>query len=92
MGINATSKGIMATLQMGKGAFLYYYFSPDLILEDIQPGADYRHAFPGWQALGIVKGSLVSFLERCRRDVLYWDGKSWSNRPPGTELSEEKAP
>lgn len=92
VGIIATSKQIGATLQMANNAFLYYHFSPDLILEDIQPGAEFRHDFPDWQARGIVKGSLESFLERCRRDVLYLDGESWSNRPPGTGLSGDRTP
>lgn len=82
VGISPTSKRIDVELILGHNAFLNFYFGPDLALEDIRPGSDLIRAYPGWLARGFVRGSLNAFLYRCRRDVSYWDGGSWSALPP----------
>ncbi len=72
---------ISALLFMGRDAFLTCDFGADLALRDLRPGADFIRAFDGWRARGIVHGSQRAFLDRCRRGVSYWDGRTWTSQP-----------
>jgi hypothetical protein len=57
---------------------IYFSFSKDLHLLDVNPSDEFNFTYSEWKTKGIVKSQIDNeYIEGLKKGIKYWDGKEW---------------
>jgi len=81
--IHAGENEIIVTVDFGFGKTwpLHYIFDSDFNLRYVLPGADLEREYMKLLKEGIIRTPFANFIKQSEKDVLFWNGKGWSEKP-----------
>lgn len=60
---------------------LYFSFDSNFNLRYVRPGANLERKYRKLFKEGLINTPIENFIQQCEKDVLFWSGKRWTEKP-----------